>query len=152
MTGGRVRRLAKQLGEGTFLVTYGDGVSDIDLTALVAFHKKQGKLATVTAVRPPARFGALVLDGDRVERFTEKPQTGDGWINGGYLVFEPGVLAHLRGDEAGLETELLSGLAAQGQLAAFRHEGFWQCMDTVRDVQLLRTHWASGRAPWKVWK
>lgn len=150
-TGGRVKRLAPQLSDATFMVTYGDGVSDIALDKLLAFHKSKGKLATVTAVRPPARFGALVMEGDLVARFTEKPQAGESWINGGYLVLEPGVLRYLSGDQASLEMETLSRLASDGQLAAYRHDGFWQCMDTVRDLQLLQGYWVSGQAPWKVW-
>ncbi|MBI3288872.1 MAG: glucose-1-phosphate cytidylyltransferase [Elusimicrobia bacterium] len=148
-TGGRLLRLKKHLEGGTFLVTYGDGLGSVDVKALVAFHKKSGRLATVTAVRPPARFGGLTLKGDRVAEFTEKPQTGEGWINGGFFAFEPGVLKYFDGDESVLELSPLERLAADGQLAAFRHEGFWQPMDTLRDKNLLESLWASGRAPWK---
>jgi len=151
MTGGRLKRLAPMLRDGTFCATYGDGVGDVDVAKLLAFHRAHGKLATVTAVRPPARFGALVLDGDRVEHFSEKPQSGEGWINGGFFVFEPGVLEVIDGDETSLEREPLERLAAAGQLCAYRHEGFWHPMDTVRDKKLLDGLWESGRAPWKVW-
>jgi glucose-1-phosphate cytidylyltransferase len=148
-TGGRVRRLAAWLRDGTFLLTYGDGLADVDLGELVRFHKRTGKLATVTAVRPPARFGGLVFDGDLVAEFTEKPQTGEGWINGGFFVFEPKVLDYLDDDDTSLESDALRRLAAEGQLAAYRHDRFWQCMDTLRDKRLLETLWQEGRAPWK---
>jgi glucose-1-phosphate cytidylyltransferase len=151
MTGGRVRRLRPLLGDGPFMVTYGDGLGAIDLGALRAFHRAHGRLATVTAVRPPARFGNLALDGDRVREFAEKPQTGEGWINGGFFVFEPGVFDYIRDDATSLEQEPLVRLADEGQLMAFQHEGFWQPMDTVRERQLLESLWASGGAPWKVW-
>jgi glucose-1-phosphate cytidylyltransferase len=134
------------------MVTYGDGVASIDLNALVAFHKRQGRLATVTAVRPPARFGGITFDGDLVSGFTEKPQAGEGWINGGYLVFEPGIFDYLTDDASSLEADALERLAADGQLAAYRHEGFWQCMDTLRDKRLLEEYWQAGDAPWKVWR
>jgi glucose-1-phosphate cytidylyltransferase len=146
LTGGRVLRLRSLIGEEPFMVTYGDGLSDVDLTALVAFHRAHGKLATVTAVRPPARFGALELDGPRVVEFAEKPQVGDGWINGGFFVFEPGVFAYL--DEAPLERTALERLAASGELMAFRHDGFWQPMDTLRERHTLEALWQSGEAPW----
>ncbi len=149
-TGGRVKRLEWWLRGGTFFLTYGDGLSDVDLTALLRFHKRAGRLATVTAVRPPARFGGLVFDGDLVAEFTEKPQAGEGWINGGFFAFEPGVLDYLGGDDTSLESDALRRLAAEGQLAAYRHEGFWQCMDTLRDKRLLEALWQEGRAPWKV--
>lgn len=150
-TGGRLRRLRKWIGDETFLCTYGDGVSDVDIPALLAFHKKQGKLATVTAVRPPARFGGLEFAGDLVARFTEKPQVGEGWINGGFLVLEPKVLDWFDGDDANLEVNGLEKLAAIGQLAAYKHDRFWQCMDTLRDVRYLERLWAEAKAPWKVW-
>lgn len=150
-TGGRVRRLRRLLEDGTFMVTYGDGVSDVDLGALLRFHRAQGRLATLTAVRPPARFGGIAFDGDRVARFTEKPQIGEGWINGGFLVFEPGVFAYLKGDETSLEADTMERLAADGQLAAYRHDGFWQCMDTLRDKRLLEALWDGGNAPWRTW-
>ena len=150
MTGGRVKRLARHLG-GTFMMTYGDGVADIDVGALVAFHKAHGKLATVTAVRPPARFGGLDLDGDRVVRFSEKPQTGEGWINGGYFVLEPEVLDVIEGDQTSFEVDPLETLASRGQLVAYKHDSFWQPMDTLREKQLLERLWESGKAPWKTW-
>jgi len=150
-TGGRLRRLWPFLRDETFMVTYGDGVSDVDLRALIQFHRSHGRLATVTGVRPPARFGGLVFDGDLVQRFTEKPQTGEGWINGGFMVLEPGIRAYLRGDDTSLEADVLEPLAAEGQLAVFRHKGFWQCMDTLRDLRLLESLWHDGRAPWKTW-
>ncbi len=148
MTGGRIRRLQPWTDAATFMVTYGDGLSDVDITALLAFHRAHGRLATVTAVRPPARFGGLNLTGDRVCEFSEKPQTGEGWINGGFFVFEPGVFDYLTGDESILEREPLERLAAEGELMAFRHPGFWQPMDTLRDKQLLESLWNSGKAPW----
>jgi glucose-1-phosphate cytidylyltransferase len=151
MTGGRVRRLQRFLDDGTFVVTYGDGVANVDLNALVAFHKRQGRIATVTAVRPPARFGGISFDGDLVAGFSEKPQAGEGWINGGYLVFEQGIFDYLTDDSSSLEADALERLAADGQLAAYRHAGFWQCMDTLRDKRLLEEYWQSGSAPWKVW-
>jgi glucose-1-phosphate cytidylyltransferase len=152
MTGGRIRRLQSWIGDESFMVTYGDGLGDVDIRALAEFHREHGKLATVTAVRPPARFGGLTLTGDSVERFSEKPQTDEGWINGGFFVFEPGVFDFLAGDDAVLEREPLERLADAGQLMAFRHEGFWQPMDTLREKQLLETLWASGKAPWKTWE
>jgi len=151
LTGERVRRLKTQLGKETFMVTYGDGVSDINMTDLLAFHKRMGKIGTVTAVRPPARFGGLVIDGEVVSRFTEKPQAGEGWINGGFLVFEPGVFDYIQPGNEGLESGALERLAAAGQLACYKHDRFWQCMDTMRDLNVLRRHWESGEAPWKVW-
>jgi glucose-1-phosphate cytidylyltransferase len=150
-TGGRVKRLEALLRGGTFMVTYGDGVCDVDLRELLKFHRRSGRIATVTAVRPPARFGGLVLDGDRVAHFTEKPQAGEGWINGGFLVFEPAVFDYLEGDHSGLETQALERLADEGELAAYKHEGYWQCMDTLRDKRLLEGLWERGEAPWKVW-
>jgi glucose-1-phosphate cytidylyltransferase len=147
MTGGRILRLRRLIGRETFMATYGDGVSDVDITALVAFHCRHGRLATVTAVRPPARFGALTLDGDSVAEFSEKSQVTEGWINGGFFVFEPGVFDYLDDDSTILERQPLERLAAAGQLMAYRHPGFWQPMDTVRDKQLLEALWAAG-APW----
>ncbi len=151
MTGGRIRRLGAWLKDGPFCCTYGDGVGDVDISALLAFHRAHGRLATVTAVRPPARFGGLVLDGDGVREFTEKPQSEGGWINGGFFVFEPRILDYLHGDDAILEREALERVAAEGQLMAYRHEGFWQPMDTLREKELLESLWAAGRAPWKTW-
>lgn len=151
-TGGRVHRLREYLKGGTFMVTYGDGVANVDLQALLAFHKKQGKIATVTAVRPPARYGGLLFDGDMVSQFTEKPQVGEGWINGGYLVFEPAILDYLKEDSQTLESQTLEHLSKLGQLAAFKHDGFWQCMDTTRDKKVLEDLWQKGNPPWKVWE
>jgi glucose-1-phosphate cytidylyltransferase len=134
------------------MLTYGDGVSDVDLRALSAFHRAHGRLATVTAVRPPARFGGLVSDASgRVTQFIEKPQIGEGWINGGYMVLEPGVLDRIDGDATVFERDVLEQLAAEGELVAYRHDRFWQCMDTLRDKRLLEGLWASDQAPWKVW-
>ncbi|MGA9751223.1 MAG: glucose-1-phosphate cytidylyltransferase [Acidobacteriota bacterium] len=147
-TGGRLKRLAPWVCDGTFLMTYGDGVADVDVGKLVAFHRRHGKLATITAVRPPGRFGALGFDGDLVTHFAEKPQTGEGWINGGFFVLEPGALGYIDGDQTLWEKEPLERLARDGQLAAYHHEGFWQCMDTLRDVRYLDSLWESGRAPW----
>ncbi len=152
-TGGRLKRLAKWVGDGTFMMTYGDGVGDIDIKALVAQHCRLGKLATVTAVHPPSRFGELVISEDhQVSRFDEKPQTGQGWINGGFFVLEPQVLDYIGDDAVPWEREPLQRLAAEGQLTAYEHNGFWQCMDTLRDVQLLEKLWTDGNAPWKIWK
>jgi glucose-1-phosphate cytidylyltransferase len=150
-TGGRIKRLEPWLSSATFMVTYGDGVSDVDLRALLGFHKSHGRIATVTAVRPPARFGGLVFDGDLVAEFTEKPQIGEGWINGGFLVFEPALFSYLDDDTSVLERDALERLAEARQLAAYRHESFWQCMDTLRDKRLLESMWHENRAPWRVW-
>jgi glucose-1-phosphate cytidylyltransferase len=150
-TGGRIRRLRPWIGDERFMVTYGDGLGPVNIRELVAFHEAHARLATVTAVRPPARFGGLALDGERVREFSEKPQTGEGWINGGFFVFEPGIFDYLTGDDTILERDPLERLAAEGQLMAYRHEAFWQPMDTLREKQLLESLWASGRAPWKTW-
>lgn len=149
MTGGRLKRLRRWVADGTFVATYGDGLADVDLRKLIQFHRAHGKRATVTAVRPPARFGGLAFDGDRVTEFVEKPQTGEGWINGGFFVFEPQVLDYIEGDETILERGPLERLAKEGELMAYRHEGFFQPMDTVRDRKLLEELWASGKAPWR---
>jgi len=147
-TGGRVKRVAEWVSDGPFFLTYGDGVSDVDLAELLRFHRSTGRIATVTAVRPPARFGGLVFDGDLVAEFTEKPQTGEGWINGGFFVFERSMLEYVDGDDTSLEHDVLTRLAADGQLAAYRHDRFWQCMDTLRDLRLLESLWEEGKAPW----
>jgi glucose-1-phosphate cytidylyltransferase len=152
-TGGRIKRLQPWLNDGTFMLTYGDGVSDVNLQDLLSFHRAHGRIATVTAVRPPARFGGLIFDGDTmVVEFTEKPQVEAGWINGGYMVFEPEVFNYLESDETSLEADVLERLAADSQLAAFQHQRFWQCMDTLRDKRLLESLWQDGRAPWKLWE
>ena len=151
MTGGRIGRLRELIGDETFMVTYGDGVGNVDIGALLEFHRGHGGAATVTAVRPPARFGDLALDNDRVTHFEEKPQTDAGWINGGFFVFEPRVFDYIEGDSTSLERTPLASLAADGELFAYRHHGFWQPMDTLRERKLLEAMWASGRAAWKVW-
>ena len=151
-TGGRIRRLAPHLGRETFMLTWGDGVSTVDLAALLAFHRAHGKLVTMTAVRLPARFGHLELDGDTVSEFSEKPQAGEGWINGAFFVCEPQVFDYVDGDDTQWEREPLERLAKDGQLMAYRHYGFWQCMDTVRDKVLLEKLWESGSPPWRVWE
>ena len=151
-TGGRIKRLAPYLAGGTFLLTWGDGVSTVNIEELVRFHRSHGKLATLTAVRPPARFGHLELDGDVITEFSEKPQTGEGWINGAFFVLEPEVLDYIDGDDTHWEREPLERLARDGQLMAYRHYDFWQCMDTLRDKKLLDELWDSGKAPWKIWR
>ena len=148
-TGGRVKRVGQWVRDETFMLTYGDGVSDVDIQSLLRFHRATGRLATVTAVRPPARFGGLEFDGDLVRCFTEKPQTGEGWINGGFFVLEPQVLDYIGGDDESFELDVLPRLAADGQLAAYRHDKFWQCMDTLRDKRHLEALWQEGRAPWR---
>jgi glucose-1-phosphate cytidylyltransferase len=150
-TGGRIKRLAPYLGDATFMLTWGDGVADIDLNELLAFHRAHGKLATMTTVRPPARFGHLELEGDRVTEFSEKPQLGEGWINGAFFVLEPEVFDYVEGDDTQWEREPLERLAREGQLMAYRHTSFWQCMDTLRDKKLLEELWSNG-APWRVWR
>jgi glucose-1-phosphate cytidylyltransferase len=150
-TGGRLLALRRYLDGETFMLTYGDGVSNVDLRELLAFHRSHGLAATVTAVRPPARFGGLILDGPRVAEFTEKPQAGEGWINGGFMVFEPAVFAYLKGPDTNLEADVLERLAEDGRLGAYRHERFWQCMDTKRDLQTLEAMWRGGRPAWKCW-
>jgi glucose-1-phosphate cytidylyltransferase len=151
-TGGRILRLAPYLGSETFMLTWGDGVADVDLRALLDFHRSHGKLATLTAVRPPARFGHLELEGNRITEFSEKPQTGEGWINGAFFVLEPKVFDYVDGDDTQWEREPLERLAKDGQLMAYLHEGFWQCMDTLRDKRLLQGLWDGGNAPWKAWE
>jgi glucose-1-phosphate cytidylyltransferase len=134
------------------MLTWGDGVSNVDLTKLLAFHRSHGKLATVTAVRPPARFGHMRFEGDRVLEFSEKPQAAEGWINGAFFVIEPPVFDFIEGDETQWEKEPMERLAREGQLMAYRHDDFWQCMDTLRDKVLLDSLWQKGSAPWKTWK
>ncbi len=152
MTGGRLRRVRDYIGNEPFCLTYGDGVADIDIAALMKFHAGHGRLATVTAVSPPGRFGALDLDAEGAVRgFREKPQGDGGWINGGFFVFAPKAIDYIAGDDTPLEDAPLMQLAAEGQLAAYRHTGFWQAMDTLRDRRQLEAMWSSGSAPWKVW-
>jgi len=151
-TGGRILRMKKWINNETFMATYGDGLGDVNIRALVDFHQAHGKLATITAVHPPARFGELVLDRKNVIEFSEKPQTGTGWINGGFFIFEPSIFEYLSDDQTILERGPLEKLAADGQLMAFCHEGFWQPMDTLREKYLLEKLWDSGKATWKVWK
>ena len=151
LTGGRIKRLAPHLGNQTFMLTWGDGVSDVNLHELLKFHRSHGKLATLTAVRPTARFGHLELDGDKVTEFSEKPQTKEGWINGAFFVLEPGVFDYIEGDQTQWEREPMEALARDGQLMAYKHSSFWQCMDTLRDKKLLESLWNSGKAPWKIW-
>lgn len=151
LTGGRIKRLQPYLGNETFMLTWGDGVSNVKLDELLAFHKSHGKLATLTAVRPPARFGKLTLDGDRIADFEEKPQLGEGWINGAFFVLEPEIFDYIEGDMTQWELEPLERLAAEGQLMAYRHDSFWQCMDTLRDKRLLESLWEAGNPPWKSW-
>lgn len=150
MTGGRIRRLKEYLGNSPFMLTYGDGVSDIDINELLTFHRSHGKMVTVTTVHPGARFGELDLDGSNVRSFKEKPQTAQGWINGGFFVIEPEFLDLLMDDNTVLEHGPLENVAARGELMAYRHEGFWQCMDTVRDRNYLEQLWSDNCAPWKV--
>ena len=150
-TGGRVKRIVQFIGDETCMMTYGDGVSNLNIRRLLDFHLSHGKLVTVTAVRPPARFGSMALHSDLVARFEEKPQTGEGWINGGFFVLEPGVADYIEGDSTAWEREPMQRLAANDQLVAYRHDGFWQCVDTLRDLRLLEDLWQSGQVPWKVW-
>ncbi len=151
-TGGRIRRLAPYVGDQTFMLTWGDGVSDVNLRDLLDFHRSHGKLATLTAVRPPARYGYMRFDGAQVTEFTEKPQIGEGWINGAYFVLEPGVFDYVDGDQTVWEREPLERLTRDGQLMAYRHTSFWQCMDTLREKHVLESMWQSGNAPWKIWE
>ena len=152
LTGGRLKRLTELIAGETFMMTYGDGVADIDIPAALAFHKKMGRHATITAVRPPARFGGLQFEGDLVNKFFEKPQIGEGWVNGGFFILEPSVFDYIDSDQTSFERESLERLARDGQLAVYRHEGFWQCMDTLRDVRYLNELWEEGNPPWKIWK
>lgn len=154
MTGGRIRHAMKYLDDDTFMVTYGDAVADVDVAALLAFHRRHGKLATITAIHPPSRFGKLDIDdaGVAVKSFAEKPIGGEGWVSGGFFVLERRVAEYLGGDDCVFEQEPLARLAADGQLAAYHHDGYWQCLDTVRDAELLRETWDTGAAPWARWK
>jgi glucose-1-phosphate cytidylyltransferase len=149
-TGGRVKRIAEYIGKEPFLLTYGDGVSNVNVQKLVEFHRSHGKIATVTAVRPPARFGDLAFDGERVACFAEKPQTAEGWINGGFFVLEPQIVNYIDNDDVSFESLPMERLTREDQLMAYRHHDFWQCMDTLRDVQHLENMWVSGNVPWRV--
>jgi glucose-1-phosphate cytidylyltransferase len=151
-TGGRIKRLAPYVENETFMLTWGDGLSDVDLHDLLAFHHSHGKLATLTAVRPTARFGHLEMQGNQVVEFSEKPQTQEGWINGAFFVLEPEVFDYIEGDATQWEREPLEQLAREGQLMAYRHTSFWQCMDTLREKKYLESLWDSGSAPWKIWE
>jgi glucose-1-phosphate cytidylyltransferase len=151
-TGGRIKRIANFIGDEPFMLTYGDGVANIDIPALIEFHKSKGKLVTLTAVRPPARFGQMVIEQGNVAEFREKPQIGEGWINGGFFVLEPGIAKYIESDQIVWEREPLEHLAADDQLNAYQHQDFWLCMDTMRDVQMLEKLWAGGTPPWRIWK
>jgi glucose-1-phosphate cytidylyltransferase len=151
-TGGRVGRLRSWLDDGSFMLTYGDGVSNVDLGRLLEFHRSHGKLATITAVRPPSRFGEMVFAGGDTVRFTEKPQMGEGWINGGFMIFEPEVVDLIDGDDVSLEADVLEGLSERGEVVAYRHDAFWQCVDTLRELRTLRSMWEAGTAPWATWQ
>jgi glucose-1-phosphate cytidylyltransferase len=152
MTGGRIKRVSSYIGNEPFMLTYGDGLSDIDIHALVEFHRAQGKIATLTAVQPGGRFGVLDIDQEGgIDRFKEKSKDDGGWINGGFMVLNPEVMGYLGGDDCILERSPLETLASEGQLKAFKHDGFWQCMDTLRDKELLEKLWINNDAPWKIW-
>jgi glucose-1-phosphate cytidylyltransferase len=150
-TGGRVKRVAEFIGSEPFMLTYGDGVSNLNIPELIKFHEEQARLATITAVRPPARFGQMIIEDDHVLQFKEKPQIGEGWINGGFFVLQPEVVKYIRSDETAWEFESLENIAADQQLSAYQHTGFWQSMDTLRDVHLLEKMWQENEAPWKTW-
>lgn len=151
MTGGRIKRIKKYLEEKPFMLTYGDGVSNVNIKELVSFHKNHGKTATITTVKPESRFGVLDLKDNKVEAFREKVQSDTGWINAGFMVFQPEIIDYLENDKTVLEQAPLEHLAAKGQLMAYKHTGFWHCMDTQRDKQKLEEFWESGNAPWRVW-
>lgn len=150
-TGGRIKRLIPHLGPGTFMITWGDGVASIDLDELLAFHRAHGKLCTLTAVHPPARYGHIEIAGDQITEFTEKPQAAEGWINGAFFVMEPEIAEYIDDDSTLFEREPLERLAAEGQLMAYKHTDFWACMDTMRDKVMLERLWATGDAPWRNW-
>ena len=150
-TGGRLGRVHDYLGDDCFCFTYGDGLSDVDISSLIAFHEREGREATLTAVQPPGRYGALHLDGDAVNQFQEKPDGDNAWINGGFFVLQPSVLNRITEDGTSFESDVLPQLAADGQLSAYKHSGFWQPMDTLRDRTRLEEMWATGDAPWKIW-
>jgi glucose-1-phosphate cytidylyltransferase len=150
-TGGRIKRLKDHLNNGTFMLTWGDGVSNININELLTFHRSHGKLATLTAARPPARYGHMSFDGDRIISFQEKPQIGEGWINGAFFVLEPQIFDYIDGDDTQFEKEPLEGLARDGQLMAYKHDGFWQCMDTLRERHILELLWERDDCPWRTW-
>lgn len=150
-TGGRLGRLKPWLEGERFMLTYGDGVSNIDLKALLAFHEEHGKMVTVTAVRPPSRFGGITIGADGAVRFVEKPQVGEGWVNGGFMVMEPGIFGYIASDDTVLEHDVLEKISSEGELRAFEHREFWQCVDTLRDLRYLRSLWSAGDAPWVTW-
>ena len=152
LTGGRIKRLSSFIGNETFMLTWGDGVSNVDLHKLLDFHRSHGKLATLTAARPPARFGHLEMVGNQICEFSEKPQTAEGWINGAFFVLEPKIFDYIEGDDTQWEKEPMERLAKDGELMAYHHSGFWQCMDTLRDKVLLEELWQNGQAPWKTWE
>ena len=151
-TGGRIKRLKPYMGNSTFMLTWGDGVSNVNLHELLKFHRSHGKLATITAVRPPARFGRLEIEHNKVTRFDEKPLEGEAWINGAFFILEPAIFDYIDGDATQFEREPLEALARDGELMAYQHHGFWQCMDTIRDKVRLESLWETGDAPWKVWR
>jgi len=151
MTGGRIKRIIPYMGNETFMLTWGDGLADIDLHKLLSFHRSHGKLATLSAVRPPARYGHIKLESDAITEFSEKPQIGEGWINGAFFVLEPEVFDYIEGDDTQWEKEPLERLAMDGQLMAYKHCSYWQCMDTMREKHLLEQSWNTGNAPWKIW-
>jgi len=150
-TGGRIKLVSDYIGKEPFFLTYGDGVANVDINQLLSFHQEQEKYATVTAVRPPARFGGIAFDGNLVAHFQEKPQIGEGWINGGFFVLNPEIDNYINNLDTIWERDPMENLAVDGQLAAYRHDGFWQCMDTLRDVNLLEKLWKENQAPWKTW-
>ena len=152
MTGGRIKRIAKYIGNEAFCLTYGDGVCDVDISALMDFHKEQGRVVTLTGVQPEGRFGIMDIEGVQIQSFREKDREDTGWINGGYMVVEPTIFDYIDGDDCILERKPLETLAAEGRLDCYKHDGFWQCMDTMRDHEKLEEMWASKSAPWKIWK
>jgi glucose-1-phosphate cytidylyltransferase len=152
LTGGRLKRLRRHLADGSFMLTWGEGLSDLSLGELLRFHRAHGRLATLTAVRPPPRFGHMCLEGDRVTEFMEKPEGAEGWISGGFFVCEPSVFDYIEGDATQWEREPLENLARDGELMAYRHNGFWQCMDTIHDKRTLQRLWDAGEPPWVVWE
>ena len=150
-TGGRIKRAMEFVGKERVMCTYGDGVGSIEIDSLLKFHEQHGKLATLTAVHPPSRYGALIFDGEQVIEFSEKPQIGEGWINGGFFVLEPEVREYIEGDSMPFELLPLEKLATEGQLMAYKHFGYWQPMDTIREKNILNNFWEAGKAPWKTW-